>query len=208
MKAMTVNLKHFQFSFKSFYEAATRNWKLIVLYLLFSGGCVAGAMIYTKSHGEIAPITQTLLEKALNCSFVKLVTAFISTYILCILVTFFSSFNALGLPLIMICPTASGTIFSLINSHLYNSYRIDGVIFSIVLIIPAAVVFSILLLTACNEALIMSGTVAQTIFTKQAGNRGELRDFFIRYLIITAVCIVISIIQSACIYKLGELLLV
>ncbi len=207
MKTMTLNLKELNFSADRIKEEAAKNWRLILLYLLFLSGCVSGALHYSNSAEKLTAAAQTVIEKLIENDFLQNLKIISLVCFIPIVICVLSSFSALGLPFILVCPALSGGIVSFLISHLYCVYRVDGVVFSLILLIPSIVIISVMLLVGCNEAVILSGIVASNTFSRQYKGRGELRDYIIRFVVIAVVYAVVIILQAVCIARFGKALL-
>lgn len=207
MKAMTVNLKNFHFPFSQIKEEAAKNWRLILLYAVFLCGCLSGAMLYSNTGETVSSTAQTILEKLLEGSFPQNLRIIMIAGLIPLLLNLLCSFSALGMPIIFLCPAVCGMFVSAFISHLYCVYRVDGVVFSLILLLPAAVIFLVMMLIECNEGLILSGIIATNIFSAHKEGRGELRDYFIRFAVAAVVCCAIIAVQAACITYFGKALL-
>ncbi len=207
MKAMTVNLKGIGFSFSDLKEDLIKNWRLLLLFVLFLAGQIFGALAYSGFGSGYAEKINEIVKNQVEIGFLKLFLILIAVVMSALITAFFSSFSALGLPVILLAPAVFGAEISFIVSFLYSNYRLDGAVFSLILIFPAAIIIAMLQLIGCNESLILSGIVAQNTFSHKKESRGELRDFFTRYIIIALVTAAVCCIQALCICSFGKELL-
>ncbi len=207
MKAMTVNLKDFSLSLDRIKEEAALHRRLILLYTVFSGGCFAGAVLYSNSAEMLSGYIKTMLERILEANFPQNLRIISAICLIPQLITALCSFSALGLPFILLCPAISGMALSVFISHLYCNYGVDGAVFSFILLLPCAVVFFVMLLIGGNEGLILSEIVAGSVFSSHKQGRGELRGFLLRFSVIIVVCFAVAALQAVCISKFGKALL-
>lgn len=207
MKAMTVNLKDFSLPIDRIKEEAALHRRLILLYAVFAGGCFAGAVLYSNTANILSGYIKTTLERMFEASFSQNLGIISAVCLIPQIITALCSFSALGLPFILLCPAVCGMILSTIISYLYCSFGVDGAVFSLILILPCAVVFFVMLLIGGNEGLILSEIVAGSIFMSRKQGRGELKGFLLRFIIIIAVCFAGAALQAFCVSKFGKTLL-
>ena len=207
MKAMTVNLKDFGLPIERIKEEAALHRRLILLYAVFAGGCFAGAVLYSNTAGILSDYIKTTLDKMFEASFSQNMGIISAVCIIPQIIMLFCSFSALGLPFILLCPAVCSTVLSAIISYLYCNFGVDGAVFSLILILPCAVVFFLMLLIGGNEGLILSEIVAGSIFSSRRQGRGELKGFVLRFVIIIAVCLAVAALQAFCVSKFGKALL-
>ena len=207
MKAMTVNLKEFSLPIDRIKEEAALHRRLILLYAVFFAGCFAGAALYSNSADILAGYIKNFLEKILNADYSQNLRLITAIYLIPQIVTALCSFSALGLPFVLLCPGICGMLLSGFISYLYCTFSVDGAVFSLIMLLPCAVVFFVMLLIGCNEGLILSEIVAGSIFSTQKQGRGELKGFFIRFAVILLVCFFVALLQAVCISRFGKALL-
>ncbi len=207
MKAMTVNLKEFSFPIDRIKEEAALHRRLILLYAVFTGGCFAGAVLFSNSAQMLSEHIKTLLERMLEASFSQNLRIISCVCLVPQFITALCSFSALGLPFILLCPAMCGMALSAFISYLYCNFGVDGAVFSLILLLPCAVVFFVMLLIGGNEGLILSEIVAGSVFSSRKQGRGELKGFLLRFVIIIAVCFAVAALQAVCISKFGKALL-
>lgn len=207
MKTMTVNLKGFKFSAYQFKEDIINNWRLILLFLMFLSGVLLGAVTFKNFDESITGILQNKLPEMLEYSFSKLFFMILAASLIPLLICFINSFSALGLPMILIIPLLCGFGISLISSYFYSAYKVDGAIFSILLILPAAIINTLMLLICSNESLILSGIISRNVFSVSKEGRGKLKSFFARYLVGAVIIDLTCLVDSGVIYAIGKNLL-
>ncbi len=208
MKAMTVNLKGLEISSAEIKEEITKSWRLIMLFLLLLGGMISGAFFYKRIGTDFSQIITEKMTLLLDSGFAKILAVTGSVMLLSIVLCIINSFSALGMPLLLIIPPVFGFLLSILCSYFYTTYRIDGVVFSLLLIFPAAVINVLMLLIGCNESLILSGIVSRNVFSSNKEGRGELKAFFARYGVIIIITLLVCIIDSIAISAIGKSLLV
>lgn len=207
MKTMTVNLKGFGYSFEELKNEAVKSWRMILLVVLFICGMFTGAAIYKNSGENISETISDKFSGILEYGFSKIFIILFIAAIIPLLISFFNSFNALGMPVILFVPAFYGFTISLLSSFLYTNYRKDGVIFALVLIFPAAVINTLMLIAVNNESLILSGIVSRNVFSSHKEGRGETKAFFLRYITAAVVTAVTCAADALAVTAIGKSLL-
>lgn len=207
MKAMTLNLKDFSLPIDRIKEEAALHRRLILLYAVFTGGCFAGALLYSNTADTVSEYINNALEVMFDSGFSQNLRITSSACLIPQVITALCSFSALGLPFILLCPTVCGMILSAIISYLYCNFGVNGAVFSLILILPCAVVFFLMLLIGSNEGLILSEIIAGSVFSAHRQGRGELKGFLLRFVIIIAVSFAVAALEAFCISKFGKTLL-
>ncbi len=207
MKAMMLNFKEFRLPLEEIREDINKNWRVLIMFALFFCGMLLGTSIYSKSPEAIGNYIDGLPEKIQQTSFSSIFTVLLLGAAAPLILAFFSGFSAIGLPVVLAIPGIFGTAISLINSYLYNAYKIDGVVFSLILILPAAVAQTVFQLLGCSRALAFSSLIAQNAFSQKKESRGEAKLYILSNVVILTVIIGICALQAACIKKFGSSLL-
>ena len=207
MKTMTVNLKGFVFSFSDLKEEMVKSWRIMLLFLLFLSGMVTGAVFYLNTGEEFGLTAQEKIAEILSFDFSKMFIVLSAAAMLPVVLNFLNSFSALGMPVVLAIPVFYGFAASFVCSCFYSCYRIDGVVFSLLLIFPAAVINTLLLLIGSNESLILSSIVSRNVFSADKQGRGELKAFFMRYAVIMLITLAVCLADSFAISAIGENLL-
>ncbi len=207
MKAMTVNLKGIGYSFEELKNEAVKNWRMLLLVLLFICGMLTGAALYKNFGENISKSIADNFSEILKYSFLRVFLIIFIAAIIPLLISFFNSFNALGMPVILFIPAFYGLVISFLSSFLYTNYRKDGVIFALVLIFPAAVINTLMLIAVNNESLILSGIVSRNVFSSHKEGRGETKAFFLRYITAALITAVTCAADALAITAIGKNLL-
>lgn len=207
MKTMTFNLKELSLPLDRIKEEAANHWRLILLYLIFMVGCIAGSITYSNMANTFSEYIKKVIEIMIEASFSQNMCILSAAYLIPQVFLLLFSFSALGLPFIMLCPAACGLITSVIVSYFYCNFGVDGAVFSLIIILPCIVGFLLMLFIGANEGVILAEIVASNIFTNNKQGRGDVKDFLLRYVIIFLVCVFISALQAFCISNFGKTLL-
>lgn len=175
--------------------------------VIFIFGLWLGVDQYLKNISYFDKIIINCINYITENSYLKSVILISMINLLIINTAFFSGFNCLGLPIIIISPLLYGILIGIINSWLFISNKINGVFYSSINIIPFALIISILIFITCSNSFDLSKkSVKGLIYGEQTG-RGEIKNIFINHLIVSAVIIITSSLQTLLIIKLTDKLI-
>lgn len=208
MKTIQLNFKRFYNPIIEIKKQAAEKWRLALAFFLVLAGCVSGAVFYVNTSENSGAFIKTFLEKLIESDFSTVFVYLSAFYFIPLIIVLISGFSALGLPIVIFCPTFWAAFLSLIMSCLYCEYQIDGVVFSLIILIPVAVIYLLSVLIGVNESLIMSGVIAQNVFSINKQGRGEIKSYLIRFGIIIIINLITTLVQSACISGFGKNLLI
>ena len=194
-RTMTVNLKNIKFISSDIFEQIIKNRRKLLLTVLSVFGLWCGTRIYITESEIISEYFSFYTEIIKNQQISKAYIILLIINILPFLITFKNGLFALGSAVIMFCPCLSGILTGVINAWSYNNFRINGVFFSLLAIIPFAVIINIIIITSSDKSIIVSKTITELLFSDKSGNRGEVKEFFIRQLIIFAFIVAITALQ-------------
>lgn len=208
IKAITLNLKNVKPHMNDFAKALSNNWRLLLMTALFCCGLVTGTSLIMRYGDGMGAYVKTLIEKLFMQKLSRDFLVLAGEGLLLNLLVFVSGLCAVGLPLILLSPCIQGIIIGSVCSYLYTVYQIDGVIFSLVIIVPFCAVSVLMLLIGCNEAIIMSSGIIKAVLKSGENGRGEVKAYLIRGIIIAIVTSISTLLQSICIVGFGEKLLI
>jgi hypothetical protein len=206
-KSVTLNLKEVRNYTSGWFAEIIINRLKLILTVLAVFGLWCGTRLYISYNANISELMNRFSAVFSSRSIIKSFIVLLVINLMPILLSFLNGFFVFGMPFSMICPCLSGVLTGAVNAWIFSDYRLNGVFFSLLSVIPFAVAITIMLLISCNESIILSGQLSKSVFLKETGDRGEVRDFFIRHIIIIAVTAVISFLQVILIINLcGKLL--
>ena len=208
-KTVVFNAKYFKNFVLDFLHQAINNRIKILLSVLLIFGIWCGTSIYISNSTVVSELLSNffgnMAEKGLIKTFLLLMLINCSL----ILTVFFSGFSAMGLPLILICPCTVGLITGVVNAWLFNTFKLNGVFFSLTVIIPFSLIEAVMLVFLCNESLAQSSKIVKAVFFSQTSERGEVKGFVIRHTVIAALAAISALVQSLLVVNMtGKLLFV
>lgn len=207
-KTMTLNLKDVKTFASDWLEEIIKNRRKLILTVLYVIGLWCGTRIYIADSGNVSYSLSALLQLFEGRKLLKTFALLLIVNLTPIIISFLNGFFAFGMPISMLSPCISGMAAGVLNAWLFSCYRLHGVIFSLISVVAFGVVITIMLLVSCNESIMLSGQLAKSIFLKDAGERGEVKDFFIRHLIIILATIAVTALQVVVTVNLYSKLLI
>lgn len=169
------------------------NYKFIGLVLLLGGGILYATLTYESlREGESVMAALLTSQQAARASqtFLECFTNTLTTYAIYYAIALLAGLCAIGLPMILVLPFFYGMGIGYEVTFLYSEYQLKGVGYTAVMIAPAAIVFSIILIYAARESLNMSWDILGMIQDKKQPEI-PLKTYFKRYAVF-AVCMVVS----------------
>ncbi len=172
-------------------ELRTFRWETHRTYIyslvFYACGLVLGSVLYRQIRSDTV---NTLLKVGEN-RFLQLFLNDFCLYFSIFLVTVFLGFCMIGFPLIHFVPMTCGFAFGMQVCYYYMSFRLKGVLFCMLMVIPAVSI----LLTVVMRTIQISADMSKSIFrlsVKREGSAGEspaeiqVRDYLKKYLILAA----------------------
>jgi len=206
-KAMILNSKYIKNYASEWLEEIIKNRRKLILTVLTVFGLWCGTKVYISHSVNVSDLLSISLRLMAERKLIKVCIILLLINLIPIFISFLNGFFAFGMPVSMLSPCLSGVLTGVINAWLFSTYKLNGVFFSLVAVVPFAVAITIMLLVSCNESIMLSGQLTKLIFLKETGERGEVKDFFVRHLIIISVTVAITLLQTVVTVNLyGKLL--
>lgn len=109
----------------------------------------------------------------------------------------FLGFSLIGYPLIMWLPFLRGIGFGAVCGHLYSTYRLAGLGYSILIIYPGAIVSTFAFLLSCNDCCEYSmNAYLKSISGKGKFLKNETKIFLTRQLVLLGFCFASALIDA------------
>lgn len=176
---------------------------VLVIYLI---GLWLGTMLFTK-NSSVSNIVKNGIDYLINSEYLKTFTILISANIGTIAAIFFSGFSACGLITSVGLPCIYGIICALINCCIYSSYKVNGIFFALIVIIPFAVITSLLITALSDNSINLTKKLVKAVAFGEPSKRGEAKTYIFFGLIIIAIECVFILFQAFLITKTGKMIL-
>lgn len=175
---------------------------IFVLMAILFAGVLAGVLLYCTAdelyYSKFESISVSFIKKSFQYSFLQLVVnSFAGTFFL-VLVCFFLGFGSIFQPVELIIPLFKGLGLGVSLADMYYSLGFNGLLLSIILIIPNAVISSFALIIACRESVRMSNSIRKILFGKSLDyNKIDFRLYITKFVIITVILGCSSVLDGA-----------
>lgn len=144
-------------------------WKIIITIAISIIGLVAGTF-FAKGEGELPrKFSQTIFENLLNAEASEVYVAFITNLLIptvFFIIIFFCGLSAYGGLISNFVPFGYSMIVSILTYYLYSEYKLKGLAFFVILILPYAALSLLGILLMTVESINMSQTVLSTLSNK------------------------------------------
>jgi len=177
------------------------NWRLLLLWGLFSFGMVLGASLIKNTDNTMVVRILDLLERyrilresqsILEC----FGNAFLGSFLLSA-VAYLCGLCAIGTPVIAAIPLIKGLGTGLLSGYFYANFALRGLGYSALLILPGALLSAFGILLCCNESIRQSGTMYRMAAKRETtDDDGDLRLYHIRFLILLLLCVLAAVLDA------------
>lgn len=190
---------------KRIYEALSQNRMLLFFTTLLICGLFFGVLISKNMAQEEAQALVNLLGGfALNRTSQPVLTTFLHSLLSVlpfVLVPFFLGVSAVGVPLIPCVLVFRGLGLGTALGYLYAANGLKGIAFSVLLIIPPAIVSSILIILSCKEAFRFSLLLCRRFLPNAEQPQGlwpQLKVYLVRFLALLILLFLVAFVDTIC----------
>lgn len=156
---------------KSLFNGARRNLFLILNALFFTAGIIWGAVVELKADEaflfNMDFLFTTNLDSRLGVSLLSSFMAHFASNFIFICAALFCGLSPLGVGLIPFVSAFKGFGTGLSAAYLMSTFGLKGLGFYIVVVLPGAFVFSLVLLYMGNESMRISLKIAKVFFSQK-----------------------------------------
>ena len=181
---------------------------VIIMLIFILLGIVAGTAIYMK-YPLAAEQTHGFIKSGNKRTIVEVFReAFDNTFII-LLVLMFSGFSSVSQPIELSALLYRGIVLGISLSYTYAVYAVKGVFICVLMILPHALMTSIILVLAVRESMRMSTAVAIFAFKGQSDvtDRPDIKLYLLKFLILLLFLIAASLIDCVITYLLTGMLI-
>lgn len=194
-KGIIVNLKRF----KTF-DYVNLNKIFLVLCAVFIGGIVIGCTSFSK-NGWLLKTAESFLKNYISVQseykFLKKFSAFAFRYLALLAMYFLSGTSMLGVAVAPFVTLWHGIFWGSVSSYLYANYKLTGIAFNAIILIPPTAIFAVACFFAAKYSLNFSLSVAKLTLprNKPASLYTDFKNFCIKYLILVSVSVLCAAIE-------------
>ena len=169
-----------------FLEFVVYNKMLIILSLFFLTGLIIGVFYYGSSNAIDSFIKENFsffLNERESYKFAKILFDSFFGYMLYLVIGFILGASMLGSIFLPFILSFKGILYGLTAAMLYTEYSLKGIAFYTLLILPSAVIFSVLLIFATGESMRFSLLLVRSSLIKSSNDLSfDFKSFCIKYL--------------------------
>lgn len=201
-----LNLRDMKQKGDDFRNSLRSNQIRIMIITVYLTGLWLGTMLFTK-NSSVSNIVKNGIDYLINSEYLKTFTILISANLGTIAAIFLSGFSACGLITSVGLPCIYGIICALINCCIYSSYKVNGIFFALIVIIPFAVITSLLITALSDNSINLTKKLVKAVAFGEPSKRGEAKTYILFGLIIIAIECVFILLQAFLITKTGKMIL-
>ncbi len=193
--------KYFVMSSKTFVEMKG-NLRLFLLAAGFAAGMLAGAAFL--KNAEFAVVSEELMYIADTYKKLKCEQSFLQNFCysmlaegMLLIISVFLGFSSIGSPLVCLLPFIKGVGLGFFCGYLYSEYGLQGLGYSMLLIVPAQSIANLTLIVSCNESCGFSLRVCEEGILSNPLRKEETRLYLLKHGVYSIMMIVSSLIGAS-----------
>lgn len=201
MKSIVVSKQ--KFDFEDFVES---NRQFIYLLLIYIAGVLAGSLLFRSL--ELSKFSNFLSDflTIKSDSLLSVVIDRLSVYLLVYTVTILLGLCIIGFPIINAVPFLCGFEIALKIAFYYNMYSLKGIGYSLLMIVPEASAFMVILFFTIASSKELSKNIFDISLQKNTEKQLILKDYLKSFLIYGAGITAISFVNSLIIFLLNSII--
>lgn len=164
---------------------------MMLLVLGVAAGTLIAGNLSEGQSGTLSFIAQGFVESRANQTFLQTFTASFFSASIFLMAAFFMGFCAISQPLEILLPMFKGIGLGVSMARIYLEYGGKGALICLLMVLPAAIACSFVIIIASREAIKMSGTFLNALKVSDSEQSG--RDIIKKYLLKFTVLIIASV---------------
>lgn len=187
-------------------QLINENLSYIVYICVYFAGLIIGSLLYKNIYTRI---NNELFEDVFNYQaddFLETFFSKLSIYLSVYLITVLIGLCVIGYPIVCSVPFLCGIEIALKLSYFYNLYNFKGFGYSLLIIIPEASMFILVLIYAIKSAGDMSKNLMQIARNNVSNNEVSIKSYLKSFLIYGSEIIVISLINAVLIHAFNQII--
>lgn len=191
------------FDFDDFLE---KNKEYIFLLLIYVAGLLAGSLLFksldlSKYSSYVSDFLTVKGDSLLSVAVDRL-----SVYLIIYVFTILLGLCIIGFPIINLVPLLCGFEVAIKIAFYYNLYSLKGIGYSLLMIVPEASAFMVILFFTIASSKELSKNIFDISLQKNTEKQLDLKDYLKSFLIYGAEIIVISFVNSLIIYLFNSII--
>lgn len=185
------------------YEKNTNLFRIVISAAsVFS--VLPGVLFYSKmSTPEFQQHFINTIKQIQTESFANIFRCLCSIEIIFIATCFILGTNLFGNIFISLVPVTKTFFAGFIGALMYNKYELNGVLFSLIFLVPYFSVTCSTLIALTNEGYVMSKAMTNCIMQRKTTKEGTLQLFLIKFILITLFDLLFVLLNSLLLSALG-----
>lgn len=187
-------------------QLINENLSYIVYICVYFAGLIIGSLLYKNIYTRI---NNELFEDVFNYQaddFLETFFSKLSIYLSVYLITVLIGLCVIGYPIVCSVPFLCGIEIALKLSYFYNLYNFKGFGYSLLIIIPEASMFILVLIYAIKSAGDMSKNLMQIARNNVPNNEVSIKSYLKSFLIYGSEIIVISLMNAVLIHAFNQII--
>ena len=187
-------------------QLINENLSYIVYICVYFAGLIIGSLLYKNIYTRIS---NELFEDVFYYhadDFLETFFSKLSIYLSVYLITVLIGLCVIGYPIVCSVPFLCGIEIALKLSYFYNMYNFKGFGYSLLIIIPEASMFILVLIYAIKSAGDMSKNLMQIAKNNAPNNEVSIKSYLKSFLIYGSEIIVISLINAVLIHAFNQII--
>lgn len=196
---------------RGFIVQANKQIIIIVLFVVFFLGLILGHTFFKSSsylQNTVNVLFSDYIEEIISKPFIKVLTKEIIFSIMLLLITFIIGLCAVGFPFSVFLLLIKGLSIGALSSCIYTVHGIKGFGFCMLVFYPIQILNCLILLRAGKESFEMSMSILRYITTGRlkVGENADFRVYLIKFLTLTAISSMISLLSAVLLEYITPLL--
>lgn len=195
-------------------EDIKRTRVVTLLFLVLMSGIFLGTMLFCRSGDRSVytadAVCHGFIKLSSSQSVLDVFIRSVSWTSFLLIILFIAGLCSISQPVELMVLLWRGTAIGISVSYMYSIYELKGVLISALMILPHAVITSVILVFAAREALRSSNLYILHLSGKfpDTEENYRMRLYFIRFAVLFAAALVSSVIDSALTYLFTDRLLI
>ena len=185
----------------SVFDALKKNWKVLIMLILFTVGMVLGAVIIKNNNNAVisafTDIFKTYITARKSQSIMANFLNSLSVNSIFLLSAFVLGLCAVGIPLISVLPVIKGLGMGMLSGYMYSKFALSGLGYCVLIIYPGLIMSAFALLLSCSTAVSTSYEMLLSLSSnKTIKGEGSLKFYCTKFVLIAAITILSSVLDA------------
>ena len=177
------------------------SWRIALLTSLLICGLMIGAFVIKNNNGifseQLVEIIKESISRKKDSGFLSLLIDSFIPNLMYMILCFSFGLCAVGIPAISVLPLIKGFSIGIISSYIYSCYSVKGVCYCLIILFPAQIISSALLIYAGNEGYYMSSELFTAVSKmSNTSENNSFRLYIVRFLILLAFSLIASLFDA------------